>query len=147
MQKRNLMTALAFLVVGAISLILALATETILDNILIGIAGAGLVPGSMLVIRSIIWHLPKNKSRRMAVIEQQTIEQHDELKVQLRDRAGHLCYLISLFMLGVMLISIAILSELGVITSAVPVFILLGSNLILMLLIFPILYRALLKHF
>ena len=49
MKKSNLITGIIYIVIGVICLYLALTTETKLDGILYGFAGAGIVPGLSLI--------------------------------------------------------------------------------------------------
>ena len=88
MKKSNLITGILYVLFGVACLIVALLIETKLEGILWGFAGAGIFPGIMMICKYFYWSSPENKERYEERLENERIEQHDELKTKIRDRAG-----------------------------------------------------------
>ena len=88
MKKSNLITGILYVLFGVACLIVALLIETKSEDILWGFAGAGIFPGIMMICKYFYWSSPKNKERYEERLENERIEQHDELKTKIRDRAG-----------------------------------------------------------
>ena len=66
MKKSNLMVGICYLLVGIISLLLALFTETKLDGLFFGFTGAGIVPGLMMIYKpEIFMRLNKNCAKTL----------------------------------------------------------------------------------
>ena len=82
MKKSNLIAGVAYVLVGVVCLIVALLTETKLEGILWGFAGAGVLPGIMMIGKYFYWSSPKNKERYEVSLENERIEMHDELKTK-----------------------------------------------------------------
>ena len=96
MKKSNLITGILYVLFGVVCLIVALLIETKLEGILWGFAGAGIFPGIMMICKYFYWSSPKNKEQYEERLENDRIEQHDELKTKIRDRAGRYAYGIGL---------------------------------------------------
>ena len=96
MKKSNLITGILYVLFGVACLIVALLIETKLEGILWGFAGAGIFPGIMMICKYFYWSSPKNKERYEERLENERIEQHDELKTKIRDRAGRYTYSLGL---------------------------------------------------
>ena len=110
MKKSNLITGILYVLFGVVCLIVALLIETKLEGILWGFAGAGIFPGIMMICKYFYWSSPKNKEQYEERLENDRIEQHDELKTKIRDRAGRYAYGIGLV---VICFSILVFSFLG----------------------------------
>ena len=93
MKKSNLITGILYVLFGVVCLIVALLIETKLEGILWGFAGAGIFPGIMMICKYFYWSSPKNKEQYEERLENDRIEQHDELKTKIRDRAGGYLFL------------------------------------------------------
>ena len=118
MKKSNLITGILYVLFGVVCLIVALLIETKLEGILWGFAGAGIFPGIMMICKYFYWSSPKNKERYEERLENERIEQHDELKTKIRDRAGRYAYGIGLVVICFSILVFSILGALEVIDNA-----------------------------
>lgn len=115
MKKSRLITGILSALFGVTCLGVALLTETKLEGILWGLAGAGIVPGMMLVCQYFYWSSPQNKERYAQRLENEQIEIHDELKTQVRDKAGRHAYVLGIFTTCLAMIVFAVLGALEVV--------------------------------
>ena len=92
MKKSNLTVGLAFTLIGVVFLHFALISDSPLGGLLFGLAGGGLGAGLAMICRYLYWNSPQKRARYMEKMAEEQIEQHDELKVKLRDRAGRYTY-------------------------------------------------------
>ena len=99
MKKSNLAAGILYVLFGAACLIAALIGETKLEGILWGFAGAGIVPGLMMIFRYFYWTSPKNSARYEDLLEKEKIEMHDELKTKIRNEAGRYTYTLGIWAL------------------------------------------------
>ena len=118
MKKNNLITGILYVLFGVACLIVALLIETKLEGILWGFAGAGIFPGIMMICKYFYWSSPKNKEQYEERLENDRIEQHDELKTKIRDRAGRYAYGIGLVVICFSILAFSILGALEVIDNA-----------------------------
>ena len=118
MKKSNLITGILYVLFGVACLIVALLIETKLEGILWGFAGAGIFPGIMMICKYFYWSSPKNKERYEERLENERIEQHDELKTKIRDRAGRYTYSLGLLVVCFSILVFGILGALEVIDNA-----------------------------
>lgn len=118
MKKSNLITGILYVLFGVVCLIVALLIETKLEGILWGFAGAGIFPGIMMICKYFYWSSPKNKEQYEERLENDRIEQHDELKTKIRDRAGRYAYGIGLVVICFSILVFSILGALEVIDNA-----------------------------
>ena len=63
MKKSYFITGAVYLAVGCLMLTVALLTESRLEGILFGLAGAGIVPGIQMIVRYFYWSRPQNRQR------------------------------------------------------------------------------------
>lgn len=147
MKKSNLITGICYIAIGVISLALAISFESNLDSIFFGFAGAGIVPGIIMVSKYVYWNKPANRERYQEKIENETIEQHDELKVKLRDRSGRYAYGIGLITICVSIAVFSILDKLQILNSTRIIVLYLGAYLISQIIIGIVIYRRLLKRY
>lgn len=117
-EKSNLITGILYVLFGVVCLIVALLIETKLEGILWGFAGAGIFPGIMMICKYFYWSSPKNKEQYEERLENDRIEQHDELKTKIRDRAGRYAYGIGLVVICFSILVFSILGALEVIDNA-----------------------------
>lgn len=110
MKKSNLFTGLVYALAGLACLAWALLSESRLESLLFGFAGAGLGAGAMMLYRYLYWSSAKHRDAYAERLEQEQIELHDERKERLRDRSGRFAYLIGLVVTG---LSCMIISALG----------------------------------
>ena len=118
MKKSNLITGILYVLFGVVCLIVALLIETKLEGILWGFAGAGIFPGIMMICKYFYWSSPKNKEQYEERLENDRIEQHDELKTKIRDRAGRYAYGIGLVVICFSILVFSFLGALEVIDNA-----------------------------
>lgn len=118
MKKSNVIVGLLYVLVGAACLVAALLTETKLDGILWGFAGAAIMPGIAMICRYFYWSAPENKERYAECLENERIELHDELKTKIRDRAGRHAYNLGLLIVSCSILVFGILGALELIESA-----------------------------
>lgn len=147
MKKSNLITGICYVAIGVIFLVLALTFESNLDSMFFGIAGAGIAPGVMVIYKYFYWNKPENRERYQEKIENETIEQHDELKVKLRDRSGRYAYGIGLITICVSIAVFSILDKLQILNSTRIIVLYLGAYLISQIIIGIVIYRRLLKRY
>ena len=88
MKKNNLLIGIMYIIVGVLFFLVATLTDSKLDSLLFGFAGAGIAPGIMMIYRYFYWNKPGNKERYAERMENEKIEQHDEMKIKLRDKSG-----------------------------------------------------------
>jgi len=115
MKNSRLITGLLSVLLGIACLSGALLSETKLEGILWGFAGAGIVPGVILVCQYFYWASPQNKDRYAQRLENEQIEMHDELKTQVRDKAGRHAYVLGIFTTCLAMIVFAVLGALEVV--------------------------------
>ena len=115
MKNSRLIIGLLSALLGIACLCIAFFTETKLEGILWGFAGTGIVPGTMLVCQYFYWNSPKNKERYAQRLENEQIEQHDELKTQVRDKAGRHAYVLGIFTTCLAMMVFAVLGALEII--------------------------------
>ena len=113
MKKSNLIAGIVYFIAGLACLLAALFTETALDGLLFGFSGAGIFPGLMMICRYFYWSSPKHQARYQERLENERIEQHDELKTKIRDRAGRYTYTLGLFVISISIMVFAVLGTLG----------------------------------
>ena len=89
MKKSNLIMGLLYVFIGAGCLVIALATETKIEGLLCGFAGAGIVPGFIRICQYYYWGSPKRKEKYEKLMENKRIEMGDELKTKVRNQAGN----------------------------------------------------------
>jgi len=74
MKRSHLLTGILYLISGIISLVIVLITETKLDGLLWGLAGAGILPGSLMIGKYFYWSSPKRKEHYAEKLEQEQID-------------------------------------------------------------------------
>ena len=84
----------------------------------------------------IFWSSPKNKERYEERLENERIEQHDELKTKIRDRAGRYAYGIGLVVICFSILVFSILGALEVIDNARMIILYLSGYLMFQIIIF-----------
>lgn len=130
MKKSCFITGAVYLAVGCLMLTVALLTESRLEGILFGLAGAGIVPGIQMIVRYFYWSRPQNRQRYQEKREQERIEQHDERKEKLRDRAGRYAYALGLVVISLSILIFSVLGALGIVEQYRLVVLFLGGYLI-----------------
>ena len=147
MKKSDLITGILYVLFGVTCLLAALLTETKLEGILWGFAGAGILPGIMMAGKYFYWSSPKNKERYEERLENEQIEQHDELKTKIRDRAGRYAYGLGLLAVCCSILAFSILGALGVIDHARMIVLYLGSYLLFQVIAGIVIFNKLMKQY
>ena len=114
MKKNNLIVCILYVIWGFANLIAALFTETKLDGIFFGMAGAGIVPGLMMVYRYFYWKSPKRSQQYQELLENERVERNDELKEKVRGMAGRYVYTLSILVTAFAMLVFAVLGSLEV---------------------------------
>ena len=147
MKKSYFITGAVYLAFGCLMLTVALLTESRLEGILFGLAGAGIVPGIQMIVQYFYWSRPQNRQRYQEKREQEMIEKHDERKERLRDRAGRYAYALGLVALSLSILVFSALGALGVVQQSGPVLLFLGGYLIFQIAAGEVFYRMLQKKY
>lgn len=147
MKKHNLVVGIIYVLIGLICFCIVLLTNTRLESLLCGFAGAGIVSGLMMIYKYVYWTLPKHKQQYEERLEQERIELHDELKEKLRDKSGRYTYLLSMAMLAVFIVVFAILDAFALAGSSKVFVLFLSGYLILQVMMGNIIYKHLLKKY
>lgn len=147
MKKNNLATGIMYVIVGVIFLLAATLTDSKLDSLFFGFAGAGMIPGIMMICKYLYWNKPRNKERYKEKLENEKIEQHDELKVKLRDKAGRYAYVLSLVIVSISIVLFSILGHLEIIADSRMILLYLGTYFIFQIIIINVIFHHLLKKY
>ena len=147
MKKSNLVTGVVYVLFGAACLIVALLTETKLEGILWGFAGAGMLPGILMICKYFYWSSPKNKARYEERLENERIEMHDELKTKVRDKAGRYTYILGLFVISISIFAFSILAALGIMENALILLLYLSGYLLFQIIAGIVIFNQLMKQY
>ena len=147
MKKSNLIVGMLYVLFGVTCLIVALLIETKLEGILWGFAGAGILPGMMMICKYFYWSSPKNKDRYEERLENERIEMHDELKTKIRDKAGRYTYTLGMIILSFSILVFGILGALEVIENARMIVIYLSGYLLFQFIAGIVIFNKLMKRY
>lgn len=147
MKKNNLTTGFLYVFAGIIFLLFAVLTDSNLNSLFFGFAGAGIVPGLMMIYKYYYWNKPQNKERYQEKIANEMIELHDELKVKLRDKSGRYAYVLGLIITSASIVMFSILEKIQTINESRIIVIYLSVYLLFQLVIGNIIYKHLLKKY
>lgn len=144
MKKSKLIYSLIYIILAGISLYVAIVFDDKMSGIFYGMASALGGSGILTIIRYFYWQ--KNKEKYQEKLEIEKIEQQDELKQKLRDKAGNYTYQIGILTIT---LSIIVYSGLGVsnIMETEHIVIYLGAYLISQVFIGIIVFNHLLKKY
>lgn len=92
MKKTLLYTGIVYFAIGSICLALAMMYEFRIEGLLWGFAGAGVLPGVLMVWKYFHWSRPERREEYERLLQIEKIEMHDERKVMLRDKSGRIAY-------------------------------------------------------
>ena len=110
MRKRDLITGIISCIIGTVCLTALLLTETTLETMFVWGTGYCLVLGISKIDKYRWWNLPENRNRRDAMLESESIEQQDELRVKIRDRAGRCAYIFGQYIICAVMLILIILT-------------------------------------
>lgn len=147
MKKGNLITGLIYLIVGISCFIIQNIFETGLDGILIGLTGAGVGGGVVMLWKYYYWTRPKNQKEYEDLVEGRTIDLQDERKEKLRDKSGRYAYILGLIILSISILVFSVLGSLDIINNSQLIVLYLGIFLIFQYIIGVVIYRYLSKKY
>ena len=147
MKKGNFISGIFYMLFGAACLTVALLLETKLEGILWGFAGAGIFPGIMMICKYFYWSSPKNKERYEKRLENERIEQHDELKTKVRDKAGRCAYTLGLLIICVSILVFGILGAVEFIDNARMIVLYLSGYLLFQIIAGIVIFDQLMKKY
>lgn len=147
MKKSNLITGLIYLIGGISCFIIQNIFETGLDSILIGLTGAGVGGGVVMLWKYFYWTRPKNQKEYEDLVEDRTIDLQDERKEKLRDKSGRYAYILGLIILSISILVFSVLGSLDIINNTQLIVLYLGIFLIFQYIIGVVIYRYLSKKY
>ena len=147
MKKSNLITGILYVLFGVACLLTALVIETKLEGILWGFAGAGIMPGLVMIYQYFYWSSPVNKERYAELMENKRIEVHDELKTMIRDKSGRYAYLLGLLVISFSILVFGILGALEVIANARMIVLYLSAYLLFQFIAGVVIFNQLMKKY
>ena len=110
MRKHDLIFGILSFIIGAVCLSVMLLTETKLEMTLCWGAGYCLVLGIAKIGKYRWWNLPENRNTRDAMLESETIDRQDELKMKIRDRSGRYAYIFGQYIICAVAMILIVLS-------------------------------------
>ena len=142
MKKRNLITGIIYLAVGMICLLLTIFLETKLESMLIFLSAFGIIGGIRLLNDWRYWNKPENRERCREYAELEQMEQHDEMKTMLRDKAGRCAHTVSMYASGGIAVLLTVLDKLEIVDAA-PIILVLTASMCFQMAAEAIAYRVL----
>ena len=147
MKKNDLVWGIIYTLIGLGCITVAYNTETALEGIIWGLGGVFFAVGVVGIIKYFYWNAPKRQERYKAREEHEKIEQNDELKTKIRDKAGRYSYLLGLYTAVISIIVFAVLDAVGVIENATMVEIYLGGYVVFQLIAGVVIFNRLMKKY
>ena len=147
MKKSNLITGILYVLFGVVCVIVALLVETKLEGILWGFAGAGIVPGLMMIFKYFYWSSPKNRVRYEERLENERIEIHDELKTKVRNEAGRYTYSLGILVICFSILAFGILGALEIIDNTRMIVLYLSGYLLFQIIAGIVIFNKLMKKY
>jgi hypothetical protein len=115
MKKSYLYTGITYLLIGLLIGMIAGISNTKLESLLWGFAGAGVAGGGLGLWKYFYWTRPKNKIRYQECLENETIELRDERKEKFRNQSGRYAYILGLVTICISIVIIWMLESLEII--------------------------------
>jgi len=151
MKKSNLITGGLYTLVGVGFLISAIYTtiytDSKLNGIFWGLAGAGIATGIGMICQYFYWSSPKNRERYLNKQAEIEIEQRDELKTKLRDKSGRYAYVLGIYTICISMLVFSVLGALDVVRDSVLIVTFLGGYLLFQVVIGIVIFNRLLNKF
>ena len=146
MKKSNLITGIVYLLAGIVFLGTALLTDTKLDGLFFGFAGAVSSPESWWYLNIAIGPLRKIKERYAEKLENEKNRINTiELKEKLRDKSGRYAYTAGLFVIAVSMMLFAVLNSLEIVQTGNIIVLVLGGYLVFQIVIGIVIFNHLMK--
>jgi len=147
MKKSNLIWSIVYTIIGLVCITAAYNTETTAEGILWGLGGVFFAVGVVGIVKYFYWSAPKRQEQYKAREENEKIEQNDELKTKIRDKAGRYSYLLGLYTAIISIVVFAVLDAVGVIENAAMVVIYLGGYVVFQLIAGVVIFNRLMKKY
>ena len=149
MKKRDLVSSIVCLVIGAVCLVAGLFFDTKLESMLGAMAGILLVRGVLRLRDYLYWNAPENRERYQEILENERIENHDELKEKVRDRSGRYAYLFGLYFVcaAVVVIELLRIQEILDYNTTRAIMLSLGGYLVVQLIAERVIFKHLMKKY
>ena len=142
MKKHDLITGILYLTLGIMSLITVLFFDTDLEFL----AMFGIVGGIRLLHTWRYWHKPENRERGREYAAMEEMENRDEMKTMLRDKAGRCAHLVMTYGTCITAFILIFLDQLRIAETDDFIF-LLGAYLCIQTAAEAIAYRVLLNKY
>ena len=113
MKRGTLYTGIGYTLFGVICIIIAFVFEFKIEGILWGFGGAGIGPGIVMIWKYFHWSKPENKAEYNKRLKLEKIDMSDERKIMLRDKSGHITYIVIIEVYCVLILIFSILNVLG----------------------------------
>lgn len=130
MKKSMFITGVMYILIGSIFWLCGLVLDTKLNSLFWGFAGAGIVPGLVMIYKYFYWSHPKNSAKYTEKIERQKIDFRDERKEKFRNQSGRYAYILGLITVCISSVIFSILHLLGIIQNAKILILYLGGYMI-----------------
>lgn len=147
MKKSNLVCGIVYTLVGVIFLMVAFLTDTKLDSILFGLAGAGIAPGLLMIYKYFYWSSPKRSQKYQEMLENERIELHDELKEKIRDKSGRYTYILGLIITSAAILVFSILGNLELVENSRMIVLYLSGYFVVQIIVGIAIFNYLLKKY
>lgn len=147
MKKRDLIVSILYILWGTANLLAALLMDTKLDGIFSGMAGAGIVPGVLMLIRYFYWKAPGHAQEYAARLESERIERYDELKEKIRGWTARYVYALSIVVTSVAMLVFGVLYSLDVAVDSYAVVLYLFCFLVLQWIAGAVIFKCLMKKY
>ena len=146
MKRSELYFGIGYLLAGILFLVLGFSIQSRLAGIMIGLGGACLGPGLVMIFKYYYWTRPDKRQQYAQKVEQEKIESHDELRQSLLNKSSRYTYLLGLQVISLSTLVFAVLDTLEILDARVFVFYL-GGYLLFQLAAGIIIFNRLLKKY
>ena len=147
MKKSKLLIGAGYVLFGALFLVMALVSETKLDGILFGFAGAGIGPGVAMIIQYFYWNAPERKTRYEERVLNAQIEEHDELIIKVRNEAGRRAFMLGIFVTCAAILAFTVLGALDVVKNVRIIIFYLGGYLLFQEIAGIVIFKKLMRKY
>lgn len=147
MKKSNYIMGIIYLLIGIMLMILALLTNTKLDGLFFGFAGACTGIGVMMICKYIYWNSPKNSEHYIEKLENEKIEKNDELKEKVRGKSAQYTYAIGLYITSFSTVIFSVLDSLEIIENGNIFVFYLAGYLVFQLVIGVVIFNHIMKKY
>lgn len=147
MKKSNLIVGIVYIMLGILCVLVTLFTETKIEGIIIGFAGALTGPGILMIYKYFYWSSPQNKDRYIEKLELEKIDMKDELKDKVRTKTAQYIYVINICIMSVSMLVFSVLDQLEIVENGKVFVLYLGIFLILQFVLGNIIFKKIMKRY